>query len=1396
MTDPTTTPATRTALLKRLRYTIFAVRFVVGWLASVVLLFGVALLTNIEWARPQIEGQLSTSFHRQVRLGRLAWTLGLNGISVNTDKFVMNDRDGGPCIKSGQSEIGIAFLPLFNGELLINHLKFQNPEIWAQWQTPTTWNLTDLFTDGPEVKYLQLDRAHVHLERLPAAKYQGQPLKLATGFDIKLDNWKNYDLQDLDLKLISTKRKRQWPFFLGFKYKEPGTSQWTQVRFDVTGEGPFQDWQKNKYKCDLKLSHLNPLTLKTFVPAMATTSGDCDMQVTADGIFDVGLNALVTATLKQLVVAGGAGSEPVSMPSMQASARVTATPNTLRWANSSCDSGEVNIQSSGEISNWQSGNPHYKADVNARLKKVETFSTTAIGRLLRNANLTLGVPQATASGIANVSSASVTTAKDLVPAVALRQENSSAVVALKVSGNNDQQHILTTVKAERVPLRKMVGADPASPFSAMLDISPSADIRGDIEIGPDSRIALKKVEIPFTGSAIKATGYIDPTAKQSLLSFQGENLILTQEHTRKLLQDPGTETPLALSGRLDIAGELAIKQRVRKIKLHSRLIDAQISAASDKPIATKLSGGLDYDGSSIVFNDIHGLLSPASQDEAGGAINLRGRLGQVGPLDFTMTGTHVDMDNVLSLFHALNLKYPQTLAEFRGKARDFYLSVHGTAKQPIINLSISPENMTYHGNALPPEVAKTFKFNSGNVRYQSDELAMTDLGIVSPSGKYTVSCLVTAFSTRPHTEWIKIKTNGVDFHQVHTYLSSEYAPEDIRKPYNEFLTRNGLASVHGQIYGDLHLRMSGDEPELEGVFGFYNAGGTICDVPFKRSAGIIAASKNELLLQDIHGVIGQTSVSVNGNMTDYQKRTARWMVEVRGQLQPQDIQSALAGMYKNQKIEVSASGPLTVRGHAAGAMDAFTAIFSCRADESTNLRVKTKMCTLHQPPRAPLVVDGSLSFNGQPQAGVVKLNNCHVISGQSILQGNGKYEWTNDKKPPSFDMILTTPNPIPASTLVSVIDPTIKSEHIKGTAKGTLALVGGTPGHLLSHGDIQVTNLSIPELKLENITGRVDSPRWSVFRPESLKRSRNKSEATIALETGIYGGVKARDAQAKIMFQDGSKPRLIVKDGIASISGGKVKFDGWYEPETTRCHADMALDDLLVDQFFTDLMEHSGEISGLADARITLESQGPSADAYAENLSGHGKIHMHSGAVHKFGKLQEKLTQANFLHQGLFGFNLNNLLQSVVPVKTGRFKSIDGTFEISSGIVNVDRLHFDGNDMRLRAAGTWNIPLNTLSIEVAGNIPRVASSLIPGPVGSVSKSFTMQKAFGVLTFRKLQALPSIPLLGDIASDNPRAFTFFAKGPVNSSNTIAHSIEKSFKWLPNKPHASAHPIPGI
>jgi hypothetical protein len=54
----------------------------------------------------------------------------------------------------------------------------------------------------------------------------------------------------------------------------------------------------------------------------------------------------------------------------------------------------------------------------------------------------------------------------------------------------------------------------------------------------------------------------------------------------------------------------------------------------------------------------------------------------------------------------------------------------------------------------------------------------------------------------------------------------------------------------------------------------------------------------------------------------------------------------------------------------------------------------------------------------------------------------------------------------------------------------------------------------------------------------------------------------------------------------------------------------------------------------------------------------------------------------------------------------------------------------------------------------------------------------------------------LPVLGAIATDKPRTFMFNVDSSLDNPKTIAKSIEKTFKWLANKPDATAHPVPGV
>ena len=70
-------------------------------------------------------------------------------------------------------------------------------------------------------------------------------------------------------------------------------------------------------------------------------------------------------------------------------------------------------------------------------------------------------------------------------------------------------------------------------------------------------------------------------------------------------------------------------------------------------------------------------------------------------------------------------------------------------------------------------------------------------------------------------------------------------------------------------------------------------------------------------------------------------------------------------------------------------------------------------------------------------------------------------------------------------------------------------------------------------------------------------------------------------------------------------------------------------------------------------------------------------------------------------------------------------------------------------------------------MEIAGRIPRVTQSMLGGEFGKLSRNLTLQKALKVATFGKLQNLPTLPVIGAIATDKPRTFQFNISAPLDN-----------------------------
>jgi len=1334
-----------------------------------VLLVFTAFLINIDWTRPKIEAMMSESFHRKVKLGALSWTLGLNGISIWTNQLTASGEDGEPFVRSGPSEIGVAFLPLLNGKLIVRHLSFKRPELWAIRLNKSTWNFSDLLKPGLDIRLIQVEKGKLHL--------QDRSADSKTAF-------KPYYFENIKLKLVWPREDRRWPFYLSFNLPRPDYT--THVKLTTLGYGLFERWRHNDYKFDLSADNLNPDDLGPLRHLLPDISGLFAINIEGEGALSKGVVAKASADIERLSVqAGNLGK--LRAPAASSSARLHLSEDKLTWDDLSVKLGDVELRSSGQLADWQGKSPHYQARVSSRvadLSRLPEVTATPMGRVSRMQR--------------------TTTAGDISRLLTPGRLAGTAMIEVSVSGTGPVSEFLATIGADGLPAKEIVGAGffgPA-PFLDLVGLDARSKLSGKLKIA-NGRLDVPEAEMMAAGGVVKASGFWDQESGHRHVNFNGIGLRLAALAQRlaaskdlsaqfvKFCHVPSVGS-LSLGGSMDLSGEVD-SDNPGQAKLAAVLKSASFALKDGSLTCEQVKGRIRFDGRALHFDDLSGSLGS-------GDFKLNGTTMLAGApyIDVTLTANRLDLDHLDRALKLLQIDVPVFAGrQLYGKVREFVLSIKGDPNRPTMAMSAQPEDLYYQ----PPGLSRALRAVSGSLIYDHDRLTLRDVGLLGLHGRKLITSLaIDELSGAAKLKRVKAKTTGLDLSDVHFYLSSPLMPPPLRQGYLETLARYRLTAVSGTAYGDMLWQSRDADFDLSGVIGFYNvrfrAGSPAFDID--GLSGLLAASGRELIIQNMGGHIGSSTFTVDGHVTDYRSPQATWQTELRSQLSPQEFLDLVPGLGGQVSMKVSSSHPVSLRATISGNPTASTVIFSARADAKTRLSLGSPIGSLYQPADKAVTLDGSFTITPGP-AGNLILHNSHLLIGDSILQGQGSYAWSppNGNNDAILSFRLNSPNPITAKSLLAVLDPSTNSSGVKGTVSIDLQADGPVTQPLVK-GHVSLHDVSLPQFNLDRLTGSLHTDGFVLSLSPSAGTA--GSRADLDIKTIAIGDLTANDIAAKIVVEPAATPdqapRIKLDSGIARIAGGTMQLGGWLELVNHRLHIDAKLAGVESGQIVGQLLGQPDEIIGSADGSIVLDSEGVDYNALIRNLDGRGEISVASGRVMRFGRLQEKLTQANLLQQGLFGFNLNNLLQSVVPVRTGYFKDLHGRFDIADGLLSIKDVRFNGEDMRLRAAGTVNLPLNTIAVEVAGNLPRVSSSLIGGPLGQVSREFTLQKLMRVITMNKLENLPPVPVLGDIASDRPRAFTFRVATTMDRPQAIAHSIEKSFRWLPNQTNATAHPIPGL
>ena len=558
-------------------------------------------------------------------------------------------------------------------------------------------------------------------------------------------------------------------------------------------------------------------------------------------------------------------------------------------------------------------------------------------------------------------------------------------------------------------------------------------------------------------------------------------------------------------------------------------------------------------------------------------------------------------------------------------------------------------------------------------------------------------------------------------------------------------------------------------------------------------------------------MIRGSKFSLDGHVKNYRSKSPSWNTEVSANIAPRELLELIPNVTEHlqtAKISVRSNGALTLRAKVQGNFQKNRVQFALIADKTDHMVLEAPFGQLHQPPGVPLTFDGIVTIDRKG----MDIGDTHLLLGETLIMANGAIDWSSalakgeKHAPPTVELNLRAPQETPVDKLVAIFNPLL-ADQITGNLSGSFSIQGKLDRPTLK-GRVDFESINAPAFKIQNLSGYIKGGKkknpvtkavpsgdeWIAFPVDKA------TPIVLVLDKADVSKLPVRDLSAQLSFKAPDDkiplPRIAITNGEAKLADGSMAFGGWVDFNTGSVYAKTSIEDTSAEVLSHKLTGHPNEITGVTHAVIELKTRGEQSKELLENMNGSVKLVVEDGMVSRFGHLQTRLTQYNLITQGIFGFNLNNLLQSVWPVRTGRFDTLSYEARIRNGTINIEELRYQGPDMRLWGNGRADLEDNTLELEIAGKIPRVSQSMLGGSLGSMSRRMTLQKAMKVMTMGKLQSLPSLPVLGAIATDKPRTFMFDVAAPLDKPNLVARSIEKSFKWLPNKPTATAHPVPGI
>jgi hypothetical protein len=263
-------------------------------------------------------------------------------------------------------------------------------------------------------------------------------------------------------------------------------------------------------------------------------------------------------------------------------------------------------------------------------------------------------------------------------------------------------------------------------------------------------------------------------------------------------------------------------------------------------------------------------------------------------------------------------------------------------------------------------------------------------------------------------------------------------------------------------------------------------------------------------------------------------------------------------------------------------------------------------------------------------------------------------------------------------------------------------------------------------------------------------------------------------------FSQNATQGLKVEDMVFDIAGGKIATKGTFNFETVEINLNSKIENCDANTLATNFLGTPNQIFGTMNGDVTFSGKNLNTRQGLGTIKSKATFEVLNGKMPKLGSLEYLLRAGNLYKSGILGFTLNNLIEVLIPYKTGDFKSIKGILSAENGFINDIEIFSKGENLSIFLQGDYDLISKNADLVVYGRLSKNVSNVLGfvgnASVNSIINIFGTNKDTDLTESEVLQNINKIPLI-EISPDNYRIFTARIVGDLNKDNYV-----KTFNWL--------------